>query len=83
MRKCSPRKESHERLGKGLQPVKERLQGPLATTGRAKQQREKVHNLVVATSFPHEVHLVAEHIEQPMATQIAKNEGDLGKPGRD
>ena len=82
MRKCSPREEGHERLGKGLQPVKERLQGPLATDGIAKQQREKVHDLVVSESLPHQVHLVAEHIEMPMATQIAGNEDDFGKPGR-
>ena len=54
----------------------------LTTDCIAKEHREKVQNLILAEPLPHETHLAAEHIEEPVATQIAGNEDSFGKPRR-
>jgi hypothetical protein len=82
VRKGSPLEEGHERLGKGLQPVKEGLQGAFTTDGIAKQQREKVHDLILAEPLAHEMHLGVERFEEAMTAQIASDEDAFSKPGR-
>jgi hypothetical protein len=82
VRKCSAREQRHERLGKGVQPVEEGLQGPFTADGIAKQQREKVQHLIVSEPLPHQVDLRTERFEQAMATQIASDEDTFSTPGR-
>lgn len=77
--------ERHERLGKWLQPVKEGLQGAFTTDRIAKQQREKVHDLIPSEPLPDEAHLGhlgVERLEQSMAAQRAGHEDDFSKPRR-
>ena len=82
MRKCSPLDQRHERLGNGLQPIEEGLQGPCTTDGRAKQPREKVQHRTVSEPLPHQVHLSTERREEAMAASLASDEDTFSKPGR-
>src|SRR5260370_6842809 len=76
----APLEQGHERLGEGVQSVKEGLQGPLATEGIAKEQCEKVQHLIVAEPLPGKAHLGVECLEDATTAQMTSDEDNLGKP---
>jgi hypothetical protein len=81
MRQSGALEEGHERGGKRLEAVTEGLQRPFATDGRAKQQRQKVEDLVATKPSPRQAHLSAEGFEKSLTAQIAGDKDNFGKPG--
>src|SRR5262249_11299408 len=76
----SPLKKRHKGDGKWLQPGKEHLQGPFATECIAKQQREKIEDLIPAKAGAHQAHLSTKSLEESMTAKMASEEDEFSKP---
>src|SRR5262249_15168441 len=74
MGQCPTLKQSHEWGRKGRQPLKVCLQSAFATDGVAKQERQKVQDLILAEPPAHEAHLRRQGLEQSVRAQVLSNE---------
>jgi hypothetical protein len=77
----SPLKQGHERGGKGREPLEVRLEGPFATDGVAKQERQKVQDLILAEPTAHQAHPLRHGREQSMCAQVLRQQDRFGEPG--
>jgi hypothetical protein len=76
-----PFKQGHERGRKGGEPLEVGLKGTFATDGVAKQEGQKVEDLILAEPATHQAHLGRHGLEQAVRAQVLRQEDRFGEPG--
>ncbi len=80
VRQALASEEGHEGSGKGCQTLEKRLQSGLATGGIAKQNGDKVDDVVVTCASTGQPHLGIDGLEQATLGKTTRQENHLRKP---